>query len=122
MNEDIGREEENLADPNYLEAYARYQSELSVAVIDTMVLMGTEVESLPDGIYSPEDDGWTRKLRVLKINPGEDEMERYLMWVKYYSAASDEDITKIVETVGRLSGVAEEDVSEAITQFRDISK
>jgi hypothetical protein len=121
MNADLGREEDNPGDPDYIEAYNQYQADLSVAVIDTMVVVGTSLASVPEGVYGPSDEGWTKRLRIIGIDPGEDEMERYLKWVKYYAASKDEDINRIAETVGRLSGVAEEDVAEAIDQFRNIS-
>lgn len=120
MNEDLGRKEENPNDPTYVDEYNRYQADLSMAIVDTMVLMGTSVYSVPEEIDGPSDESWSRKLKILHIVPGEDEMERYLMWVKYYAAEDDTDITKIVEAVGRLSGVSEEDVAQAVGQFRDI--
>lgn len=119
--EDLGREEKNPDDPRYKEEYNDWQTSLSLAIVDTMIVLGTEVQSLPKGFDKHTDDRWTMKLRVLGIDPGTDEMKRYLLWVKYVAAPTDEDITRIMEGVGGLSGVTEDSVNEAIGQFRNRS-
>jgi hypothetical protein len=117
--EDLGREEENPSDPDYISATNTYQVNLSKAIVDTMIILGTEVHSIPEGMDDEAGSKWLKKLKVLNINPGDDEVLRYLYWVKFYAAPSEEDIQKIMEGVGQLTGVSETEVKEAVSQFRD---
>ncbi len=118
MNEDIGREEDNPNDPEYIEAYNQYQADIASSIVDTMLLLGTEFVSAPKDIDPPSGKKWSSKLKVLGIDSGDDESLAYLQWIKYYAAAEDTDINAIVAAVGRLSGVSEEDVADAVDQFR----
>jgi hypothetical protein len=43
---------------------------------------------------------------------------RYLAWVKGVAAPLDEDINLLLEALGRLTGVAESDVLDAVEKFR----
>lgn len=120
--EDIGRSEQNPNDPTYIDLVNQWQVEMTTALVDTMILVGTEVHSVPKGFSGPSDEGWTKKIHILGIDPGTDEYKRYLMWIKFHAAPSEKDISTIMEEVGRVSGVSESDVSEAIQQFRDNPK
>lgn len=120
FNDDVGRHMENPSDPEYAEKNIEYQAQVSSAIIDTMILLGTKFASAPKGMDSPSDTGWANKIALLGFDPGDNDDLRYLMWVKYYAASEDTDITRIIEAVGRLSGVAEADVADAIDQFRSV--
>jgi hypothetical protein len=115
---DIGREEENPSDPDYIAKLDVFNAEYTKAIIDTMIVLGTEVLSVPDDIKKDNDELWLKKLKALRMFP-EDEIQRYLLWVKTVAAPLDDDIQSIMREVGRLSGVSEEDVSEAVETFRD---
>lgn len=121
-NPDTGREEENPSDPAYTEAFNEYQAQLSMAIIDAMILMGTEVVSVPRTMERAEDDLWTRKLKALGVPITDDPLVRYLAWVKYYAAEGQDDVQTIMTAVGRMSGVSEEDVNDAVSQFRNSPK
>jgi hypothetical protein len=118
-NPDTDRDEDNPNDPAYIDAFNEYQAGLSMAIIDAMVLMGTEVVTVPRGTERPEDELWTRKLKMLGVSITDDPLSRYLAWVKYYAAEDQSDIQMIMNAVGRMSGVSEEDVNDAISQFRN---
>lgn len=133
-NKDTGRKEPNPDDPEYKRAQGEYMINMSMAVIDIMILMGTKVKSVPKGIPAPESEEWSRELRAILRARGwsrEDiadiePEERYVFWVKYRAAVggdvanSDSDINKITLAIGRLSGVSEEDVKDATDTFRDM--
>ncbi len=124
MNADIGREEDNPNDPGYIAEYNKFQADLSLAIIDTMVVMGTELVSVPQGVMRPEQAGWDRRLKAIHIDvpsQSEDDLSRYMMWVKYYACGDEEDLGEVVKQVGRLSGVSQEDVDDALDQFRSVS-
>jgi hypothetical protein len=120
-NEDTGRVEKNLSDPAYIEAYNNWQSDISLAIVDTMILLGTKVHEIPEDLPDDTDESWTYNLKALGIDPGKDPAKRYLLWVKYVAATADEDITAIMEKVGSETGVSEAEVSEAVDRFRSKS-
>lgn len=115
---DLGREEENAADPDYISKLSTWQSEFTKAIVDAMIILGTEIEFIPEEIEKQDSEKWLRKLSALRINPKGEE-ERYLLWIKMIAAPTDTDIQLIMEKVGQLSGVSEADVSDAVEQFRN---
>jgi hypothetical protein len=133
-NKDTGRKEPNPDDPEYKRAHAEYMINMSMAVIDIMILMGTKAKFVPKGFPAPNSEDWERELRAILRARGwsrEDiaditPEESYVFWVKYRAAAggdissNDSDINKITLAIGRLSGVAEEDVKDAVDTFRDM--
>ena len=132
-NKDTGRKEPNPDDPKYKKEYNDYIVGMSMAVIDIMVLMGTFVKSVPKGFPAPDSEEWASELRAILRARGwsRDEIaelsqeERYVFWVKYRAAiggsyeTGEGDINKLTLAIGRLSGVAEEDVKDATDNFRD---
>jgi hypothetical protein len=133
FNKDTGRKEPNPDDPEYKKSYNDYIVGLSMAVIDVMVLMGTYSVSVPKGVPEPTSETWKNELGAILRARGwsrsdiaelSDE-ERYVFWVKYRAATGggvtgeDSDINRITLAIGRLSGVAEEDVRDATDNFRD---
>jgi hypothetical protein len=121
MNEDMGRVEENPNDPDYIEDVTRWNNELSLSIMDAMIVMGTTLHSVPKGVQKPEDTDWVFDVEVSGLSVGNNPRKRYLMWVKFVAAPGDDDLQGIMEAVGRLSGVASGDVDDAVAQFRDNS-
>ena len=151
-NEKMGRLMENPDDPDYIEQVQAYKYEQAGTLVTAMIMMGTEILSIPDGMEGPHPykrsavsgkaegrkqkaeggrrkavevaeelvwPGWISEYELLKMpmNP-ENETWRYLTWVKFKAATSDEDLKKIQEVVGRLSGVREAD-AEAAEEFSE---
>ncbi|MDM7940137.1 MAG: hypothetical protein QUS07_07335 [Methanothrix sp.] len=112
-----GRDEPNPQDPEYLEARRAWDMMVAVEINNAFILLGTTVAQIPKGFPSPDDPIWLSKMRVLKMG-SDDPIERYLLWVKYTAAPLGSDIEKIIGAVGRLSGVSEEDVTEAVKNFQ----
>lgn len=132
FNKDTGRKEANPNDPEYIRLHSEYMINMSMAIIDIMILLGTEVKSVPKSFPGPDSDKWKHELSAILRTRGwsrEDvanitEEESYIYWVKYKAAAggiedNNSDISKITLAIGRLTGVAEEDVSNAMDTFRD---
>jgi hypothetical protein len=114
---DIGREEENPDDPNYIAALDAWNSDVALSMVDVMILLGTAIESVPEDMEKPDGTQWSEDLEIIGLPIGTNQRKRYLMWVKHYAAPSDEDIALITEQVGKLSGVSEKDVADAV-KFR----
>ncbi len=115
--EALDRDDENPSDPDYLQAVQRWQAQILVDMNNAFILLGTEIEYVPRGFVRPEDPKFAEQMDVLNRDVSSDSL-RYLAWVKYAAAASSEDIAMIVGEVGRLSGVGEADVREAVEGFQ----
>lgn len=115
--ESLGRDEENPSDPDYLEELGNWQAGVLLDINNAYVLMGTELVSVPDGMPDSNDERWLDEMNILG-RPVGTERERYLAWIKYVAALEAEDTTSIVREVGRLSGVSEAEVEEAVDGFQ----
>lgn len=115
---DKGREEENPDDPDYQAAVQAYQMRQAAVINDALIMRGTELLSCPKGVKGMNDPDWLA-LEQASETPGLDnEYVRYLTWVKHVAALDDEDVRKIIQEVGRLIGISEADVSEAVKSVR----
>lgn len=114
------REVRNPDDPDYQAALLRFEDAVAQKVYDAAVMLGTEIESVPDGMERPEADGWVAM--VADIGIGEEIPERprprYLAWVKWVAAPTVEDNATLINAVERKMGVTEEGVAEAAALFR----
>ena len=112
--ESMGREMENPDDPDYIERVKAWEMENNAQVLNALILLGTELVSVPKGVAKPSDDEWVNKYRLLDmpIHP-EDKAWRYLNWVSMIAAPTAEDMTLIQEVVGKTMGIAEADVKSA---------
>lgn len=114
-----GREEENPNDPDYLEKLDTYNAEVIVASTNAMLLAGTEILSVPDGMWSPDDDGWLDLVDYLDIEVDrENRLARYLAWLRFY-ALSGPSITRILAELRKSIGATEEEVDSAAASFRN---
>lgn len=114
---DLDRSEENPNDPDYQKAMNDWFSMSMIDINNAFILKGTEVVKVPKGLPGKDDADFLADMKILG-RPAENDRERYLAWIKYIAAPDAEDVTAIIREVGRLSGVAESDVSEAISGFR----
>lgn len=112
----MGRDMENPEDPDYIARVNAWKTESNNALLNALILLGTELFSVPKGFPKPEDDSWISDYSVLglPINP-EVKSWRYLNWITYKACTDEKDVQKIQEVVGRLSGVREADVQSAVT-------
>ena len=118
--EALDREEINLDDPTYIERLGRWEIVGSRRIVDALILIGTELLSVPKGMEEPKDSSWIGVLEVLgfKLNR-RSEAARYLAWVKHVAIETEDDWAVITESVGRRAGVSESDVQRAQSSFQD---
>lgn len=116
--ESLDRYEINFDDPNYVKELQRWDMVSTKRVLDALILLGTEVEFIPEGIEKPMDNGWIalREILGFKVNR-RDEQVRYLAWVKHVAIKTTEDLRMVTERVGRRAGVPEVDVDLAQKSF-----
>jgi hypothetical protein len=125
MNDAKGRMEDNPNDPDYAKAMAEYQTQSDLALLDAAILLCTDIVTIPEGTDKPEDTEWSDNLWLAGINvdqlgiaEGSKKRQRYLAWVKFYAAATDEDIVAINREISRVNGVSEGDVTAAMAAYK----
>ncbi len=118
---DKGVEEENPNDPEYIDALAIRERKVIETSTNVMLLVGTAIKSIPDGLYGPDTDGWfdAEMMGYLGV---ETEMktkyDRYLSWLNLYGLACQEDVLVVLSAVTKMAGLGEEDVQAAVSRFR----
>lgn len=118
--EDKDRDEENPNDPDYLRAVAEYEAAKALVANDVILLLGSDIESVPEGIAALQDQSWVQDLQALGIEfDTENHAARKLAWLKFYILRTDEDSIKALMGPMRSAGVSEVDVAKAMASFRD---
>ena len=114
FNDNIGRYIVNADDPDYRSRVSAYELELSSAMLPTMILSGTELESVPKGMPKPDDDDWLEEYSLLGLPmKAGNKHWRYLKWVMFKAMGNEHDMQLLQEVVGRLSGISERAVKSA---------
>jgi hypothetical protein len=109
------RHEENRSDPDYLRGLREAEDKRNAAIMDAIVLFGIE---LVDGM--PENESWLKKLRYmeklgeldLSAYDLEDELDKEFLYKRYIAGSA-----SLMMDVGKLSGISEQEVSEAEKPF-----
>jgi len=110
----MGREMENPDDPDYIERVRDWKVISSVATLNALILLGTELVKVPKGTPKHTDDEWLEEYSLLGIQMHpESKSWRYLTWVMFKASVGNDDLGVIQKVVGRLSGVPEKDVRAA---------
>lgn len=112
-----GREEPNPADPDYMDALKAWEIDAALALNNVLIIEGTEIVEVPDGIPKLDDPRWLSKMSAIG-RPVDNEFLVYLQWIKYVAAPDVlEDARIILTEVARLSGIREGDVEIAVQNF-----
>ncbi len=121
-NPDKDVEEENPGDPEYVAALEAYQLQRNVTAANTLLLVGTAMKEIPEGLYGPEEVGlWFDQelMAHLGIEANtETNYDRYLAWLELYAMAKQGDILAVFSILNRIAGIGEEDVQAAVAGFR----
>ena len=116
--DDKGREEENPAHPDYVQAMQDYNDRMTEVILNANIWFGTRLISKPVDMLGPED-AWGEEFAFLGIEVPESKQDRYAQWVKLVACGgSAAEFTKITQAIGQLNSVAEEDVTAAAESFR----
>jgi hypothetical protein len=117
FNEDKEREEENPADPAYLEELDAYTADMGLTILNFSIMWGTELVSKPNSIEGPEDSGWYESLKFSGVDVSDIPQIRYMTWVATIAAPQDSDIQLLAEALRGGVGVTEEAVAEEMAKF-----
>ena len=116
--EALGREEVNFDDPAYIDQFERWETVSAGRIADALILLGTEIESIPKGLDTPADNGWIDMVETLGFRLNRNSKSaRYLAWVKHVAIEDQADWEKITIRVGQQAGVREADVQKAQDSF-----
>jgi hypothetical protein len=114
FNATMGRMIQNSDDPDYIGRRDSWKREHSTAVLQALILLGTELHEKPKTFPGPKDDKWLKVLASLNLPIFPDnENWRYLKWVIHVACVDEKDVESIQEVVGRLSGVSKDAVKTA---------
>lgn len=121
---DKGRAEPNELDPEYRAALNKYWFDLGQQYVNGLILLGTDVHSIPDGFDAPSDPGWAEILNTVIPGavPEVGTKKRYLAWIRYWACRTAEDINAIEKAVTESNAVLEGTVAESMAGFPDKPK
>lgn len=105
-------------DPAYQSAYQAWQAKVVEGTYDALVVLGTSLVHVPEGMDRPEDPGWAADLELVGIPVAASGKARYLAWVKYYACHDNQDMVALINAINRAVGVPEEDAAKAAAAFR----
>lgn len=113
------RQEENPADPDYIDALAQHQAEMGMRLLDVIVATGTALKTLPDGLMGPDDPDLLPTIEFMGIAVPRGKLATYAKWVTYFAAPSSEDWGLLMNALLEKTGTKEEDVAAALSTFRN---
>ncbi len=126
-NEEKGRDEENFNDPTYQRELETWNERNRRAIADLILVLGTYVVSVPEGLFAPEDDGWIEQVEKVGKFTGksieikrDDADFRYIAWLRLYALETMGDIALLTALPGELSNLTENEVDEAMAGFRGL--
>lgn len=119
-NKDKGKYEKNPFSEEYAKMCQQVDQRRGLAVIDTVLAVGTEVVFIPEGFSKPDDDKWIEELKVGHITFDKtSDVIRYHAWAKYVAIVDEEDVGKILEQFGLQLGTSEAGVAQQLhTNFQ----
>lgn len=127
MIEEKGREEENPNDPAYLRLLEELEEKQNLAINDLFLAAGTEVLSVPDGYFKPEQDDWIAVVEFAQNITGTDihvdrdnPIKRYLHWLRFYALETGADVALATRLPMELAGIREGEVDEVMDAFRSL--
>lgn len=116
MIESKGRKEPNHDDPDYQDALTSWNLSMSMAVSNFILLRGTELISVPEGMMTPDSDEWHFEMELMS-DLADNPRACYLEWLRAV-ACSEDDSTELFQIIGKKSNIAQEDAERAAAQFR----
>jgi hypothetical protein len=114
-----GRMLPNALDPDFNLALEKYEHDVMEAAFSVMLALGTEVESVPDGVAGPDSDDWVDMLSTIGVEPRLEGHGRYLDWLEFIALTEPSDLAVVQAAVTIRTGVTEGRVAGAIAYFRD---
>ncbi len=105
-------------DPKYQAALLAWQARVVRETYDLLIVLGTKLVQVPEGVQKPDDTEWAEDLALVGIKVPPAGKARYLAWMRHYACRTTDDVTKVITSVQRLAGVTEEDAAKAAAMFQ----
>lgn len=115
---DDDRDVEVPEDPRYQADLQRWQANMVEATYEALIILGTKLLAVPEGLQAPEAAEWADDLALVGLPVPAKGKARYMAWVKYYACADNKDMMTLIRAVNRAVGVTEEDAAQAAAAFR----
>lgn len=121
-----GRDEPNPNDPAYQEEMRRLMARTERVLNDLVVAAGVQVQTVPDGYFKQEDEGWLEDPRiVVAVASGytfdkDNDIQRKVTWLKYYAVETWLDDRLFNRVPIELAGITEGEVQAAVDAFRGV--
>lgn len=111
---ELGRDEENPDDPDYLDALRQWQVDFAMSSLNLAMSFGLEIVSVPEGMMTYNSDEFKATLSFL----GDDGTMPFVKWLQIIAAPTLEDLTIISNLPGFQAGVQEVGVQAEVETFR----
>lgn len=121
VTHDDARDEDlpNEAHPDYIAAMKQYVIDVNQASGKAAMLMGTTVESVPEGLSGPWEEDWVDWVRLTSVVPDlGNRALRYLSWMTHYALTTTEDRSIVIFAPLIASSLGEQEVESAVDSFR----
>ena len=120
--EDVGgMQKENTDDPDYREDLKSWVADLANAGNDVALSLGTEIVEIPSGVPKEGSKEFKEMMEYFDLPMQTNKTARKLYWLKAIAAPTDADINLLLGEIGRLTGVSEADVAQAVERFRGLA-
>lgn len=117
--EEKQRDEENPNHPDYIESLNERQTKITLATINLIIYACTEVIETPSNVWGLESDRWIPLVTMAGIDfDREDEVQRYITWMRCYAISTIDDLTRVQTVPMQLAGITEAEVTEVMESFR----
>lgn len=116
-----GMQKENTDDPDYQEELETWIADLANAGNDVALSLGTEVIDIPSGVPKEGSKEFREMMEYFDLPMQDNKTARKLYWIKAIAAPMDADINLLLGEIGRLTGVSEADVAQAVERFRGLA-
>lgn len=116
-----GMQKENTDDPDYQEDLETWVADLANAGNDVALTLGTEIKEIPKGVPKETSKEFQEMMEYFDMPMQDNKTARKLNWIKAIAAPTDGDINLLLGEIGRLTGVSEADVAQAVERFRGLA-
>lgn len=116
---DDGTEQEWPGDPDYDKALEACYTARIEAAVEKLYVLGSFVESVPEGMYGPLDDRWIEEFASVGITVDTSTgLKRYSEWLSTYALTTAADQSALYMHCVAACGVLDWEVTKAINYFR----
>lgn len=112
------RPEPNPMHPAYLQAVADRNDAVYLAGVKVCLIMGTEVVTVPEGMFDVASQGWIDELEAADVKVDVSTVpKRKLAWIELYALRTPADIARVSALAIARAGLTETEVAATLISF-----